>query len=99
MFKALGNEIRLQIFQNILNNPCICSVNQKTKSDDIITQATCVGTIVSEFSFSLPAISRHLKELKNARLIAMNKIANKIYVKPNHETIQTLAECFCGMKK
>lgn len=97
IFKALGNETRLQIFQNVLNNPYICNINHKTKSDDIIKQATCVGTIASEFHFSLPAISRHLKELRDAKLIKMTKSANKIYVEPNHEIIQQLAKCFCNL--
>lgn len=98
IFKALGNETRLQIFHNVLNTPYVCSVNQKTRSDDIIKQATCVGTIASEFNFSLPAISRHLKELKDAKLIVMNKIANKIYVEPNFETINLIADCIAEMK-
>ncbi|MBN2768052.1 MAG: winged helix-turn-helix transcriptional regulator [Campylobacterales bacterium] len=98
IFKALGNDTRLKIFQNVLHTPYICSVNKNTKSDDIIQQATCVGTIASEFNYSLPAISRHLKELKEAKLITMSKVANKIYVEPNFKTINMIAECFENMK-
>ncbi|MFP4485909.1 MAG: ArsR/SmtB family transcription factor [Campylobacterales bacterium] len=98
IFKALGNETRFEIFQNVLNTPYECDINTQTKSKDIIKQATCVGTIASEFNYSLPTISRHLKELKNAKLIIMEKVANKIYVKPNLQIIDALAECFCHMR-
>lgn len=99
IFKALGNETRLKIFQNILNTPYICDANESVKSSSIIKQATCVGTIASEFDYSLPTISRHIKELKDAKLITMHKIANKIYLEPNYKTINDIAECFCMMKQ
>lgn len=98
IFKALGNETRFMIFKNVLNDPYVCSVDQKVKNDNIIKQATCVGTIASEFNYSLPTISRHLKELKDAQLIKMTKISNKIYVEPNYETLSKLAECLYNLK-
>ncbi len=45
-------------------------------------------------SYSLPTISRHLKELKDAKVINMQKVGNKIYVEPNLETIKEISECF-----
>jgi len=56
-----------------------------------------VGTIASEFNYSLPTISRHLKELKDAKVINMQKVGNKIYVKANLETIREISECFNSM--
>lgn len=97
IFKALGNETRLKIFQNVLNTPYICSVDTTVKSDNIIKQATCVGTIASEFKYSLPTISRHLKDLKDAKLINMTKISNKIYVEPNFEILNEISDCFVNM--
>lgn len=97
IFKALGNETRFAIFQNVINSPYECDIDTTTKSKDLIKQATCVGTIASEFNYSLPTISRHLKELKNAKLICMEKVANKIYVKPNLEIIDALSRYFCQM--
>ncbi len=94
IFKALGNKTRFEIFKNVLNTPYVCGINTKVKSDDIIAQATCVGTIASEFNYSLPTISRHLKELKDAKVINMQKVGNKIYVEPNIETIKEISECF-----
>jgi len=94
VFKALGNTTRFEIFKNVLNTPYVCGINTKVKSDDVIAQATCVGTIASEFNYSLPTISRHLKELKDAKVINMQKVGNKIYVEPNLETIKEISECF-----
>ena len=94
IFKALGNKTRFEIFKNVLNTPYVCGVDTKVKSDDVIAQATCVGTIASEFNYSLPTISRHLKELKDAKVINMQKVGNKIYVEPNLETIKEVSECF-----
>jgi ArsR family transcriptional regulator len=97
IFKALGNETRFSIFKNVLTMPYICSINENAKTDNIIKQATCVGTIAAEFNYSLPTISRHLKDLKDAKLIKMTKNANKIYVEPNLETIYALKKCFCEL--
>jgi len=94
VFKALGNKTRFKIFKNILNTPYVCGIDTKANSEDVIAQATCVGTIASEFNYSLPTISRHLKELKDAKVINMQKVGNKIYVEPNLETIKEISECF-----
>jgi ArsR family transcriptional regulator len=100
IFKALGNKTRFEIFKNVLNTPYVCGIdNSAKKDDDIIKQATCVGTIASEFNFSLPTISRHLKELKDAKVINMEKQGNKIYVEPNYETIKEISECFSSLVK
>lgn len=99
VFKALGNDTRFIIFKNILSTPYVCSVDTSIKTNNIIKQATCVGTIASEFNYSLPTISRHLKELKDAKLIIMTKISNKIYVEPNYETINEITECFNNLNK
>jgi len=61
VFKALDNKTRFEIFKNVLNAPYICGINTKVSSDDIIVQATYIGTIVSEFNYSLPIISRNFR--------------------------------------
>lgn len=99
IFKALGNDTRFMIFKNVLDTPYICSADESIKTDNIIKQATCVGTIASEFHYSLPTISRHLKELKDAKLINMTKISNKIYVEPNYEILSEISECFSNLNK
>jgi len=94
IFKALGNETRFKIFKNVFTGGYACSIDSTKPQEDIIAQATCVTTIAEHFDFSLPTISRHLKELKDAEIIIMTKKSNKIYIKPNPEIIKELSECF-----
>ena len=94
IYKALGNETRFLIFKNIFTGGYACSIDDNKPKDDIIAQATCVATIAEHFDFSLPTISRHLKELKDASIIIMTKKSNKIYIEPNPNIIEELASCF-----
>lgn len=93
IFKALGHETRFKIFKNIFTGGYACSIDEKQPKDDLIAQATCVTSIAQEFDFALPTISRHLKELKDAKVITMTKNKNKIFIEPNIETIREIAEC------
>ena len=97
IFKALGNETRFLIFKNIFTGGYACSIDESKSKDDIIAQATCVTTIAEHFNFSLPTISRHLKELKDANIIIMTKKSNKIYIEPNLEIIKELSSCFTDL--
>lgn len=99
IFKALGNETRFLIFKNIFTGGYVCSIDKTKPKDDIIAQATCVTTIAEHFNFSLPTISRHLKELKDADIIIMTKKSNKIYIEPNPKIIEELAGCFTELVK
>ncbi|PHQ65606.1 MAG: transcriptional regulator [Sulfurimonas sp.] len=94
IFKALGNETRFMIFKNIFTGGYACSIDDSKPNDDIIAQATCVTSIAEHFDFALPTISRHLKELKDAKIITMTKIKNKIYIEPNIETMKEISGCF-----
>ena len=94
IFKALGNETRFKIFKNIFTGGYACSIDKKQPQDDMIAQATCVTSIAEHFDFALPTISRHLKELKDAKIITMTKSKNKIYIEPNIETMKEIAGCF-----
>lgn len=94
IFKALGNETRFKIFKNIFTGGYACSIDNSKPKDDIIAQATCVTTIAEHFNFALPTISRHLKEMKDAKIITMTKSKNKIYIEPNIETMKEIAGCF-----
>lgn len=97
IFKALGNETRFLIFKNIFTGGYACSIDESKPKEDIIAQATCVTTIAEHFNFSLPTISRHLKELKDANIITMTKKSNKIYIEPNPEIIRELSFCFTDL--
>jgi ArsR family transcriptional regulator len=93
IFKALGNETRFKIFKNIFTGGYACSIDDTKPKDDIIAQATCVTSIADQFDFALPTISRHLKEMKDAKIITMTKSKNKIYIEPNIKTIKEVSEC------
>lgn len=94
IFKALGHETRFLIFKNVFTGGYACSIDTTKPQDDLIAQATCVTSIAEHFNYSLPTISRHLKELKDADIIVMRKVASKIYIEPNFETINQIAGCF-----
>jgi ArsR family transcriptional regulator len=94
IFKALGNETRFLIFKNIFTGGYTCSIDKKQAGVEVNPIATCVSTVAEHFNFSLPTISAHIKELKEAKIILVEKKGNKVYIEPNIETIRELAECF-----
>jgi ArsR family transcriptional regulator, arsenate/arsenite/antimonite-responsive transcriptional repressor len=94
IFKALGNETRFLIFKNVFTGGYACSLDKKDTKVKVSPHATCVSTIAEHFDFALPTISKHLKELREAEIITMEKKGNKIYIEPNIETIRELGGCF-----
>ncbi len=94
IFKALGNETRFLIFKNVFTGGYTCSLDKKDPNVKVSPHATCVSTIAEHFDFSLPTISKHLKDLREADIITMEKKGNKIYIEPNIETIRELGSCF-----
>ncbi len=94
IFKALGNETRFLIFKNVFTGGYTCSIDNDKPYNERLAQTTCVATIAKNFTFSLPTISKHLKELKDANIITMTKRGNKIYIEPNELIIKDLSECF-----
>ena len=94
IFKALGNETRFLIFKNVFTGGYTCSIDKKDPNVNVSAHATCVSTIAEHFNFSLPTISKHLKELREADIITMEKKGNKIYIEPKIETIRELGSCF-----
>ncbi|MCJ7765578.1 MAG: helix-turn-helix domain-containing protein [Thiovulaceae bacterium] len=94
IFKALGNETRFLIFKNVFTGGYTCSIDKKDSKVKVSPHATCVSTIAEHFDFALPTISKHLKELREADIITMEKKGNKIYIEPNIETIRELGSCF-----
>ncbi len=94
IFKALGNETRFLIFKNVFTGGYTCSLDKKDPNVTVSPHATCVSTIAEHFDFSLPTISKHLKELREANIITMEKKGNKIYIEPNIDTVRELEGCF-----
>ncbi len=94
IFKALSNETRFLIFKNIFTGGYACSLEKKQSGVEVNPIATCVSTIAEHFNFSLPTISNHIKELREAKIITVEKKGNKVYIEPNIETIREMAGCF-----
>lgn len=94
IFKALGNETRFLIFKNVFTGGYTCSIDKKDPNAEVSPHATCVSTIAEHFDFALPTISKHLKELREANIVTMEKKGNKIYIEPNIETVRELGGCF-----
>lgn len=94
IFKALSNETRFMIFKNVFTGGYTCSLDKIQPGVKVNPIATCVSTVAEHFNFSLPTISNHIKELKEAKIITVEKKGNKVYIEPNIETIRDLAECF-----
>ena len=97
IFKALGNETRFLIFKNVFTGGYTCSIDKKDSKVEVSAHATCVSTIAEHFNFSLPTISKHLKELREAKIITMEKKGNKIYIEPNIEIVRELGGCFATL--
>ena len=94
IFKALSNQTRFMIFKNVFTGGYTCSVDKIQPGVKVNPIATCVSTVAEHFNFSLPTISAHIKELKEANIITVEKKRNKVYIEPNIETIREMAECF-----
>lgn len=94
IFKALSNQTRFMIFKNVFTGGYTCSLDKVQPGVKVNPIATCVSTVAEHFNFSLPTISAHIKELKEANIITVEKKGNKVYIEPNIETIRELAECF-----
>ncbi|MBN2895080.1 MAG: helix-turn-helix transcriptional regulator [Campylobacterales bacterium] len=99
IFKALGNETRFLIFKNVFTGGYTCSLDKKQEGVEVNPIATCVSTVAEHFNFSLPTISSHIKELREAGIITVEKKGNKVYIEPNIETIREMAECFATLVK
>ena len=54
------------IFKNVFTGGYTCSIDNDKPYNERLAQTTCVATIAKNFTFSLPTISKHLKELKDA---------------------------------
>jgi len=97
IFKALGNTTRFMIFKMIFTKSVTCSIDKNTDVSEQDAKAICVSTISSQFPYSQPAISKHLKELRLAGLVTMEKRGNKIYIEANINSVKELSECFGGL--
>ena len=97
IFKALSNPNRLRIFRNLAQLSC-CTPSAEynsIKSSPESKGCACVGELGEELDIAASTISHHLKELRRAGLIIVERRGQKIECRINQETIQALTTFFC----
>lgn len=85
IYKALSNEKRLEIFQNIL----------KGNSTSFEDGCNClISEIIQDLGIGAPTISHHLKELTNAGLIETEKSGKFLVARANKKILNELKNVF-----
>ena len=89
-FAALSNEQRLAIYEKICSNS-FCCFYDSTDSKTSIGRYNCnVGDISNSFDLAPATVSHHLKELKNAGLINMERKGKFIYLTPLKKPLEKM---------
>jgi len=89
IFKALSNPNRLQIFMRLISccaPGTVCSVDSEC--------GAFVGDISKDMNIVPSTVSHHLKELRQAGLIKMNRKGQKIECWVQPEVIENLSKFF-----
>ncbi len=84
IFRALANPNRLALFE---------AIRRTTKSGPVgcdPSETSCVSAIGAEFDLAPSTLSEHLKELKRAGLISMNKRGRMVYCCASTEALDEL---------
>lgn len=95
LFKALGDPTRLRVFEFLC--ACTCSVAVEESGDVSRTDGPTVGEVcchvlgTDKISSSL---SFHLKELRSAGLISMERRGRRFICQVNQNAVADLAEYF-----
>ncbi|WP_297282233.1 helix-turn-helix transcriptional regulator [uncultured Anaerococcus sp.] len=82
ILEAIGNETRLNIIFSMLELPCEAEGGIR------------VGDITQKAHLSRPAVSHHIKILKDAGIITMNRVGTKNYYKldPDNKSLLELQD-------
>ena len=82
IFKALGNETRLAIFEYIRSHEYDCRSKGKVEDCCVLTQerTVCVSHVSQRFAhIGTAAISQHLKALNDVGLLERHKVGSWVY--------------------
>ena len=71
-FKALGDPTRLKIIRLLASNP---------------ERSLCVGALAQRLGITQPAVSQHLKVLKNVGIVDPNRDGFRVHYTVNAETL------------
>jgi ArsR family transcriptional regulator len=95
MFKALSNPNRLKIFLRLMS---CCVPSQTTQIGESIESASegcaCVGELGQDLGIVASTVSHHIKELRQAGLIRMERRGQKIECWIEPETMTALQGFF-----
>jgi DNA-binding transcriptional ArsR family regulator len=91
VFKALANPNRLQIFLRLVS---CCPPGTKCSSGAAISR--CVGELGQDLEIDPSTVSHHLKELRRAELIRVERRGKNILCWVDRDTVLGLAELLTG---
>ena len=95
MFKALGDPTRLRIFQFLRS--CCCPVAVGEEGEVRPVEGPTVGEVCCQITGAekiTSTVSFHLKELRTAGLITMEKRGKNMICGINQDAVQRLADFF-----
>ena len=90
--KALSNPNRLEIFLRLLGG---CESDLLVCSEE--RMCSCVGELGQELDIGPSTVSHHIKELRQAGLINVQRRGQKIVCWPDRNSLDELAGFFCGL--
>lgn len=91
VFKALGNPNRLQIFLRLIS---CCPPGTKCSSEAVVQR--CVGELGQDLEIDPSTVSHHLKELRRAGLIRVERRGKHILGWVDREMVEAVASLLGG---
>ena len=88
VFKALGNPHRLKIFMKLVT---CCAPGTKAPYD---TSTACVGELGHDLGIAPSTVSHHIKELRNAGLIKMERQGKNVLSWVDPDILRELSRFF-----
>ena len=88
-FKALSNPNRLRIFLRLAD--CCPSARTKRSDKDV---CACVGELGKDLDIAPSTVSHHIKELRQAGLICMERKGQNIECRVDRSTLRDLKDFF-----
>ncbi|HEG42856.1 MAG TPA: transcriptional regulator [Phycisphaerales bacterium] len=95
MFKALANPHRLNIFMRLIS----CCGAGKGPGVDPEKMKTCVGQLGRDLGIVPSTVSHHIKELRQAGLIDMERNGQKIFCRVDPATLKALSSFFVELQE
>jgi ArsR family transcriptional regulator len=93
-FKALSNPNRLKIFLRLVSECCLAIPEDGFEAEAGSQRCACVGDIGKNMGIVPSTISHHLKELRQAGLIKMERRGQKIECWIDPETVTAMKAFF-----